>query len=324
MLWFLGASPSTTLDKNIIYLIVRAIIYYLYPDVKKKSVFDNPLDFLYFSGMDDIKTFIANALSEDIGPGDITTKALLPSTIRGKAEIIAKERLVLAGTDVAAEVFRQIDSDTSFIANYTDGNELSKGTAIATISGQLASILTAERVALNLLQRLSGIATLTREYVKKIEGTKARIVDTRKTTPGLRALEKYAVRVGGGKNHRFGLFDGILIKDNHIAAVGSIGEAIKRAKEKAPHTLKIEVETENIEQVKEALAAGSDIIMLDNMDTKTMKEAVKLIKGKAMVEASGGINLTNVRKVAGTGVDFISVGAITHSARAMDISMEIT
>lgn len=274
--------------------------------------------------MDDIKTFIANALSEDIGPGDITTEALVSPRIKGKAEIIAKERLILAGIDVAGEVFRQINLSVLFSTKHADGNELSKGTLIATISGQLASILTAERVALNLLQRLSGIATLTREYVKEIEGTKARIVDTRKTTPGLRALEKYAVRVGGGKNHRFGLFDGILIKDNHIAAVGSIKEAMKMAKEMAPHTLKIEVETENLEQVKEALAAGVDIIMLDNMDTNTMKEAVKLIKGRALVEASGGINLSNVREVAETGVDFISVGAITHSARAMDISMEIS
>lgn len=274
--------------------------------------------------MDDIKTFIANALSEDIGPGDITTEALVSPRIKGKAEIIAKERLVLAGIDVAGEVFRQMNPDVLFSARHGDGYELSKGTVIATIEGLLASLLTAERVALNLLQRLSGIATLAREYVREIEGTKARIVDTRKTTPGLRALEKYAVRVGGGKNHRFGLFDGILIKDNHIAAVGSIKEAVNRAREFAPHTMKIEVETENLEQVKEALAAGTEIIMLDNMDTKTMKEAVRLIKGKALVEASGGINLSNVREAAEAGVDFISVGAITHSASAMDISMEIS
>lgn len=273
--------------------------------------------------MDDIKTFIANALSEDIGPGDITTEALVSPGIKGKAEIIAKERLVLAGTDLAGEVFRQINPDVSFSAKHADGDELSKGTVIATIEGLLAPLLTAERVALNLLQRLSGIATLTREYVREIEGTKARIVDTRKTTPGLRALEKYAVRVGGGKNHRFGLFDGILIKDNHIAVVGNIRKAVKMAKGKASHTIKIEVETENLKQVKEALAAGADIIMLDNMDIKTMKEAVKHIKGRALIEASGGINLSNVREVAETGIDFISVGAITHSARAMDISMEI-
>ncbi|MBM2838522.1 MAG: nicotinate-nucleotide pyrophosphorylase, partial [Deltaproteobacteria bacterium] len=186
------------------------------------------------------------------------------------------------------------------------------------------SLLTAERVALNLLQRLSGIATLTRQYVKKTEGTTARIVDTRKTTPGLRALEKYAVRIGGGKNHRFGLFDGILIKDNHIAAVGSLTEAVKRAREKAPHTMKIELETENLDQVREAISAGAEIIMLDNMGIETMKKAVRLINGKALIEASGGINLNNVRQVAETGVDLISVGAITHSARSMDISMEIT
>lgn len=274
--------------------------------------------------MDDIKDLIAKALIEDIGPGDITTETLIPTDVSGKAEIIAKESLILAGIDVASKVFHQIDSDMSFVGNHSDGQELPSGTVIATISGSLVSLLTAERVALNLLQRLSGIATLTREYVKKIEGTKARILDTRKTTPGLRGLEKYAVRAGGGKNHRFGLFDGILIKDNHIAAVGSINEAVKRARIKAPHTLKIEVETENIEQVREAISAGADIIMLDNMGIETMEEAVKLINGKALIEASGGINLNNVRQVAETGVDFISVGALTHSARAMDISMEIT
>lgn len=274
--------------------------------------------------MDNIKTFIENALSEDIGPGDITTEALVLPGVKGKAEIIAKESLVLAGIDVVEKVFRRVNPDISFSAKHADGEELSPGNVIAAVSGQLASLLTAERVALNLLQRLSGIATLTREYVKKIEGTKAAILDTRKTTPGLRALEKYAVRVGGGKNHRFGLFDGVLIKDNHIAAVGSIKGAVKKVRKAAPHTLKIEVETENLEQVKEALAAGADIIMLDNMDINTMKEAVKLIKGWALVEASGGINLNNVRQAAETGVDFISIGAITHSARAMDISLEVT
>jgi nicotinate-nucleotide pyrophosphorylase (carboxylating) len=274
--------------------------------------------------MDNIKTFILNALKEDIGPGDLTTEALVPPDIEGKAELIAKEPLILAGIKVAREVFHQINQDINFLGRHTDGEELSSSTVIATISGQLASLLTAERVALNLMQRLSGIATLTRQYVNRTEGTKARIVDTRKTTPGLRALEKYAVRIGGGKNHRFGLFDGILIKDNHIAAVGSLTEAVKRAREKAPHTLKIEVETENIDQVREAISAGAEIIMLDNMGIETMKEAVRLINGKALIEASGGINLSNVRQVAETGVDLISLGAITHSARSMDISMEIT
>jgi nicotinate-nucleotide pyrophosphorylase (carboxylating) len=273
--------------------------------------------------MEDISQFVAKALAEDIGPGDLTTEALIPKGITGKAEIIAKEGLVLAGVDIAKEVFRQVDPHTSFSANHADGEKLSAGTIIATISGDLSSLLKAERVALNIMQRLSGIATLTREYVKRTEDTVARIVDTRKTTPGLRALEKYAVRVGGGKSHRFGLFDGILIKDNHIAAVGSIKEAVKRARERAPHTLKIEVETETIEQVKEAMAAGADIIMLDNMDMSTMKDAIKLIDGKALVEASGGINMNNVRQAAEAGVDFISIGAITHSARSMDISMEV-
>ncbi|MBI4745720.1 MAG: carboxylating nicotinate-nucleotide diphosphorylase [Deltaproteobacteria bacterium] len=274
--------------------------------------------------MDDIKTFISNALREDIGPGDLTVTALIPPDTDGKGELIAKEPLILAGIDVAREVFKQVDPLTSVTANYIDGDELTSGTVIASISGKLASLLTAERVALNLLQRLSGIATLTRQYVDRTEGTKASIVDTRKTTPGLRALEKYAVRIGGGKNHRFGLFDGILIKDNHIAAVGSLTEAVKRAREKAPHTLKIEVETENLDQVREAISTGAEIIMLDNMGIETMKEAVRLINRKALIEASGGINLNNVRQVAETGVDLISVGAITHSARSMDISMEIT
>ena len=273
--------------------------------------------------MDNIKTFISNALREDIGPGDLTTEALIQPDIEGKAELIAKEPLILAGIEVAREVFHQVNQDINFLGRHPDGEDLSSSTVIATISGPLRSLLTAERVALNLLQRLSGIATLTRQYVNGIEGTKARIVDTRKTTPGLRALEKYAVRIGGGKNHRFGLFDGILIKDNHIAAVGSLTEAVKKAREKAPHTLKIEVETENLDQVREAVSAGAEIIMLDNMDIETMKEAVKLINGKALIEASGGINLNNVRQVAETGVDLISVGAITHSARSMDISMEI-
>ena len=278
---------------------------------------------MYFLGMDNIKTFISNALREDIGPGDLTTEALIQPDIEGKAELIAKELLILAGIEVAREVFHQVNQDINFLGRHTDGEDLSSSTVIATISGPLRSLLTAERVALNLLQRLSGIATLTRQYVNGIEGTKARIVDTRKTTPGLRALEKYAVRIGGGKNHRFGLFDGILIKDNHIAAVGSLTEAVKKAREKAPHTLKIEVETENLDQVREAISAGAEIIMLDNMDIETMKEAVKLINGKALIEASGGISLNNVRQVAETGVDLISVGAITHSARSMDISMEI-
>lgn len=273
--------------------------------------------------MRDISSFIAEALREDIGPWDITTEALIPMGLKGRAEIIAKERLILAGIDATREVFKQVNQDTSFTAGHADGSELLPGTVIATVSGELASLLTAERLALNLMQRLSGIATLTREYVNRIEDTIAKIVDTRKTTPGLRALEKYAVTVGGGKNHRFGLFDGILIKDNHIAAVGNIKEAVRRAREKAPHTLKIEVETEGIEQVKEALAAGADIIMLDNMDINAMRDAIKMIDGKALIEASGGINLKNVRQIAETGVDFISVGAMTHSARAMDISMEI-
>ena len=273
--------------------------------------------------MNRLRDFIAAALAEDIGPGDITTGALIPPEAKGRAEIIVKENLVLAGMDAARDVFHQVNPEISFSANHKDGNELFSTSVIAIVSGSLASILTAERLALNILQRLSGIATLTRQYVNKIEGTSARIVDTRKTTPLLRVLEKYAVKTGGGKNHRFGLFDGVLIKDNHLAAVGGICEAVKRARKMAPHTLKIEVEVENLDQVEEALSAGVDIIMLDNMNLEAIREAVNLINGRAIVEASGGINLENVRQVAETGVDLISIGAITHSARAMDISMEI-
>lgn len=274
--------------------------------------------------MEGIFNVVKLALNEDIGPGDITTELLVQKGLKGTARIIAKEGLVLAGLDVAREAFRQVDPGLLFSSSHADGEELPAEAVIATISGELSSILTAERVALNLLQRLSGVATLTREFVRKIKGTRASIIDTRKTTPGLRVLEKYAVRVGGGKNHRFGLYDGILIKDNHIAAVGGITEAVKRARGKALHISRIEVETETLEQVREALPAGADIIMLDNMDIDTMGKAVKLINGKALIEASGGINLENVRQVAETGVDLISVGAITHSARATDISMEVS
>ena len=200
-------------------------------------------------------------------------------------------------------------------------DSLKPGDVIADIHGESALLLQGERVALNLLQRMCGVATLTAEYVQAVKGTKARVVDTRKTTPGLRQLEKYAVRVGGGTNHRTGLYDGVLIKENHIAAAGGISIAVQRAKAFIPHTMKIEVETENLAQVKEALAAGADIIMLDNMDLQTMRDAVGLIAGKAIVEASGGVNLKTIRDIAGTGVDIISVGALTHSARAMDISM---
>jgi len=268
-----------------------------------------------------LDNLIEQALLEDIHTGDITTQALIPTDSRASARLVAKEDLILAGLFVAEKVFKRLNPAIEFIPGPAEGTKVVKGTLIATVHGATAELLMGERVALNLLQRLSGIATLTSRYVEAVAGTGARIVDTRKTTPGLRELEKYAVRVGGGINHRTGLYDGILIKENHIAATGGIGEAIKRARNYIPHTLKIEIETETLAQVDEALASGADIIMLDNMSLADMRSAVAAIAGRALVEASGGVNLETVRAIAETGVDIISVGALTHSARAMDISM---
>lgn len=268
-----------------------------------------------------LDNLIEQALLEDIHTGDITTQALIPTDSRASARLIAKEEMTLAGLFVAEKVFRRLNPGIEFIPDATEGAKVAKGSLIATVRGATAELLMGERVALNLLQRLSGIATLTSRYVETVAGTGVRIVDTRKTTPGLRELEKYAVRVGGGINHRTGLYDGILIKENHIAATGGIGEAIRRARNYIPHTLKIEIETETLAQVNEALAGGADIIMLDNMSLADMRSAVALIAGRALVEASGGVNLETVRAIAETGVDIISVGALTHSARAMDISM---
>ena len=268
-----------------------------------------------------LDNLIEQALLEDIHTGDITTQALIPADSRASARLIAKEEMTLAGLFVAEKVFKRLNADVVFIPGLAEGALAAKGALIATVRGSAAELLMGERVALNLLQRLSGIATLTSRYVAAVAGTGARIVDTRKTTPGLRELEKYAVRVGGGFNHRTGLYDGILIKENHIAATGGIGEAIKRARDYIPHTLKIEIETETLAQVDEALANGADIIMLDNMSIDDMRTAVLAIAGRALVEASGGVTLETVRAIAETGVDIISVGALTHSARAMDISM---
>ena len=264
---------------------------------------------------------IEQALHEDIHTGDITTQAVVPGRRPASARLIAKEPLVLAGIHVAEMVFRKLDPSVTFVARIPEGSSAGKGDVLATIEGNASDLLMAERVALNLLQRMSGIATLTSRYVEAVSGTKARIVDTRKTTPGLREIEKYAVRVGGGVNHRTGLYDGVLIKENHIAAAGGIAEAVSRARAYIPHTLKIEIETETRSQVEEALAAGADIIMLDNMDCGAMRDCVALIAGRALVEASGGVNLDSVRAIAETGVDIISIGALTHSPRAMDISM---
>ena len=271
--------------------------------------------------MDIRDTIIRNALREDIHTGDITTLSVIPHPRPAKARLIAKEDFVLAGMDVAARVFTMLDPATLFNPLRQDGARCTQRDVIAEITGTDAVILQGERVALNLLQRMSGIATMTSRYVAAVDGTKARIVDTRKTTPGLRLIEKYAVTVGGGGNHRAGLYDAVLIKENHIAAAGGITAAVNRARAFIPHTMRIEVETETLAEVSEAVAARADIIMLDNMDTATMREAVALIAGRALVEASGGVTLDNVRDIAGTGVDLISVGALTHSARAVDISL---
>lgn len=268
-----------------------------------------------------IEAIIANALAEDIHTGDITTAAVMPEPRNVKGLLLAKEMMVVAGIDIPARVFLHLDPTVCYTPCFDDGTLVPAGTVLAQFSGDASLILQAERVALNLLQRMCGTATLTRKYIDAVSGTNVRIVDTRKTTPGLRVLEKYAVRVGGGINHRTGLYDGVLIKENHITAAGGITVAIQRARAYIPHTLKIEVETETLEQVEEALAAGAEIILLDNMDIETIRTAVVRVSGQALLEASGGVSLETVRMIAETGVDIISVGALTHSARAMDISL---
>ena len=267
---------------------------------------------------------IRSALEEDIGPGDVTTTALLTGEETGTARAVAKADLVIAGIDVFRETFFFLDPNIRFTEYIEDGREIKRGEILAELSGKLGSILTAERVALNFLQRMSGIATLTRQYVAAVAGTGARILDTRKTAPGLRILDKYAVSIGGGLNHRFALHDGVLIKDNHITAAGGITPAINKARQKIPHTLKIEVEVKNIDEVKEALAAGADTIMLDNMTPEAMIVAVRLIGGAVSVEASGNVTLANVKQIADAGVDFVSVGALTHSVTAADISLLVS
>lgn len=269
----------------------------------------------------EIERIVRTALVEDIGLGDVTTEATVGRDTIARAELVAKEDFTLAGIDVAAAVFRLLDPDVNFEKIHTDGQSVRKGEVIAWLKGKASVLLQGERVALNLLQRMSGIASLTARYVIEVEGTDAIIVDTRKTVPGLRALDKYSVRMGGGRNHRIGLFDGVLIKENHIAAAGGISAAIERAKKQLPHSLKIEVETCDLAEVEEALQAGADIIMLDNMNLDEMRQGVELIAGKALVEASGGVNLERVRDIAETGVNIISVGALTHSVAAVDISM---
>lgn len=270
-----------------------------------------------------VQRIVRAALEEDIGPGDITTEAVVPAGARAEAVILAKEEGVIAGLPVAEAAFRELDPNMHFTALCRDGDRVSRGQAVARVEGSARAILTAERVALNLLQRLSGVATITARLCEKVRGTKARLVDTRKTTPGLRALEKYAVRAGGGSNHRLGLYDAILIKDNHIAAAGGVGEAVRRARERGGHMVVIEVETQSRQQVEEALAAHAGIIMLDNMTAEQMRECVQLIGGRALTEASGGIKEETVRAIAEAGVDLISIGALTHSVAALDISLDI-
>jgi nicotinate-nucleotide pyrophosphorylase (carboxylating) len=264
---------------------------------------------------------IDNALEEDMPLGDITTDALVAEETVCKATLVAKSAGVLAGLGVAKRVFERLDPQVRFTAHAQDGDRLKAGDRIAEISGNARAVLKAERTALNLLQRMSGIATRTAEYVALVAGTKARIVDTRKTVPGLRRIDKAAVVAGGGSNHRHGLSDGVLIKDNHIVAAGGILPAVERARAHVPHTVRIEVETETLAQVQEALDARADIIMLDNMDLGRMREAVALIAGRALVEASGNVDRARVRAIAETGVDLISIGELTHSVTAADISL---
>lgn len=269
-----------------------------------------------------VDNIIKNALIEDIGTGDITTLSTVPADTIATARIIAKESGVLCGIIIAKRVFALTDDTVSFNIQKQDGQTVQKGDILALISGNARSMLTGERVALNFLQRMSGIATATANAMDKVRGTKAKICDTRKTVPGLRVLEKYAVKTGGGFNHRFNLSDGVLIKDNHIKAAGGITKAIESVKKMAPHTLRIEVEVANEAMVREALECGADIIMLDNMTTKQMTEAVKLIGSKSLVEASGNMGDKNLAEVAATGVDLISLGSLTHSVKALDISLK--
>ncbi len=270
------------------------------------------------------KHLIDTALQEDIGSGDITTDNLVDEALVGSGIIVAKEPLVIAGLDIARKVFRRLDANIEFKSDYNDGDDIKIGATVLAMHGRLRPLLTGERTALNFLQHLSGIATTVRSYTKQIEHTNVRLVDTRKTTPCWRVLEKYAVRVGGAHNHRMGLYDGVLIKDNHIAACGGIAKAIHVVRKLISHLLKIEVEVVDIKGAEEAIANGADVIMLDNMDTDQTRQAVKVINGRAIVEVSGNVTQNNLAALADTGVDVISVGALTHSAGSVDLSMRIS
>lgn len=279
---------------------------------------------MLFSNNPQVDRIIALALEEDIGTGDITTLSTIPADKTVHGRFIAKEDMVVCGVSLAAYIFSKVDPAITFNASFSDGDRVKKGDVIAVVDGNAQNVLTGERTALNFMQRLTGIATRTAAAVAEVVGTKAKITDTRKTTPGLRVLEKYAVRVGGGTNHRFNLADGVLIKDNHIAVSGGIRNAVSAARASIPHTLKIEVEVETKEQLAEALEAGADIIMLDNMTNEAMRECVNIIGGKALVEASGNMGDKKLRDVAETGVDIISIGALTHTVKAADISLKFT
>ena len=265
---------------------------------------------------------IRMALQEDITSEDVSTNAVMPTEVKGTVDLIAKEDGIIAGLDVYARVFQMLDEKTEIDFKCKDGDDVKKGELMATLTGDIRVLLSGERVALNYLQRMSGIATYTRQVAKLLEGSKVTLLDTRKTTPNCRVFEKYAVRVGGGCNHRYNLSDGVLLKDNHIGAAGSITKAITMAKEYAPFVRKIEIEVETLEQVKEAVEAGADIIMLDNMTPEVMKQAVELIDGRAQTECSGNITKENIARIREIGVDFVSSGALTHSAPILDISMK--
>lgn len=275
---------------------------------------------------EEIRLAVEASLAEDVRSGDVTTLAIVPENAQATAVITAREPIVVCGLSFAMEAFRTLSGEMDLVEQSDDGQRVPPGSSILNVRGSARAILTAERVALNFLQRLSGVATLTRLFVDAVSGTRARILDTRKTTPGWRRFEKYAVSSGGGQNHRFGLFDMILIKDNHLAALrhekpNAIAAAVSRARLAFPQ-LKVEVEADTLEQVEQAVAAGADVILLDNMSPENLRAAVRLVNSRAQLEASGGVNLDTVRSIADTGVDFISVGALTHSARAVDIGLD--
>lgn len=269
-----------------------------------------------------VDQYIWNTLREDITSEDVSTNAVMPEDRQGKADLICKQDGIICGLDIFKRTFELLDDTSRFEANFKDGDEVKKGDLLGVIYGDIKAILSGERTALNYLQRMSGIATITREYMKELEGTNTTLLDTRKTTPNMRPFEKYAVTVGGATNHRYNLSDGVLLKDNHIGAAGSITRAIEMARAYAPFVRKIEIETETLEQVEEAVLAGADIIMLDNMDNDTMRKAVEIINGKAQTECSGNVTKERLKSIAEVGVDFVSCGVLTHSAPIMDVSLK--